>query len=231
MQEFYLVHSTSLKNLAKIIRYGHLFTQPSRQKLRESAIIIGEGDEKRKLGHPLSTMEEIHKNDYEEAIGVYFRVFPTLESIRQPRRGTALIILRNTILQHYKWHVNYCENNGFFIRQGETAYFGNETGPCPPSEIGAIDLSKIDTEDSEILVYSDVDILANNGEYLEEIRTHKVDPKTKKRSVKYNNWMKRFITDTLKTGKRYTKYRNSTVKNTKYSRKNNESRKSSRKTV
>lgn len=218
MQNYYIVHSTSLKNLAKIIRYGHLFTQPSRQKLRESAIIIGEGNEKRKLGHPLSTTEEIQKNDYEEAIGVYFRVFPTLESIRQPRRGTALIILRNTILQHYTWHVNYCENNGFFIRQGEPVLFGNETEPCPPSEMGVIDLSKIHTEDSELLVYSDVDIFANGGEYLEEIRTHKVDPKTKKRSVKYNNWMKQFVADTLKTGTQMRTKTKTKTRTRKYSR-------------
>lgn len=199
MQEFYLVHVTSLKNLPKIIRYGHLFTQLSRQKLRETGIVSGEGGENRKLGDPMITREEIIRHDYSEAVGVYFRVYPTLESIRQPRRGTASIILRSAILQHYKWHVNYCENNGFFIRQGENAYFGEGTQECPASTVGEVDLSKIHTEDSEILVYSDVDIFRDGGKYLEEIRTHKVDQKTKKRITKHNSWMKRLV-DTMKTG-------------------------------
>jgi hypothetical protein len=53
-------------------------------------------------------------------------------------------------------------------------------------------------EDSEIVVYSDVNIMLNGGEYLEEIRTKKIDEKTKKYVAKHNVWMKYFVDSILK---------------------------------
>lgn len=197
MQEFFLVHETPLKNLSKIIRYGYLYTQISRKKLRETTI-TGEGGENRKLCHPLTTLTAIVENNCDEAVGVYFRVYPTREMIGQPKRGKAQIILRGDILQHYEWHVNYCENNGFFIREGDINYFGVETKECFPSSMKEIELEKIDVEDSEIVVYSDVNILLDGGKYLEEIRTKKMDEKTKKYVEKHNVWMKYFVESVLK---------------------------------
>lgn len=206
MYDFYIVHATPLKNLAKIIRYGYLFTQLSRKKLNESNIVIGEGSEIRTLCHPMTTLVEIQQNDCDEAIGVYFRVYPTLKSIPPPKRGNAQIILHGSILQHYDWHVNYCENNGIFIREGEKAYFGDETKDCFPSEMKKVDLSKIDTDDSEIIVYSDVNILQNSGKYLQDIRTKKIDEKTKKYVAQHHIWMKYFVANTLKNSKSSVKY-------------------------
>jgi hypothetical protein len=198
MYDFYIVHATSLRNLPKILRYGYLYTQPSRQKLQETNLVIGEGDSSRKLCSHTATLDELKSSKCEESVGVYFRVYPTLESIPEPKRNQALIVLDAAILQHYKWHINYCENNGFLIREGENAYFGDEDKDCPPSEIGHIDLSKIDSDDSEILVHGDVHLLRNNGKYIQTIKTKKIDEKTKKQIVKHSKWMKTFVSTTLK---------------------------------
>jgi hypothetical protein len=223
MYDFYIVHATPLRNLSKILRYGYLYTQPSRKKLQETNLAIGEGDVSRKLCPHTTTLDEIKSSGCEESIGVYFRVYPTLESIPEPKRNQALIILHASILTHYKWHINYCENNGFIIQEGENAYFGDEDKVCPPSEIGHIDLSKIDTDDSEILVHSDVHLLRNNGKYIQNIKTKKIDEKTKKQLVKHSKWMKTFVSTTLKktpsntikSASRRTKSKSKTRKNSK----------------
>jgi len=197
--DFYLVHSTSLKNIGAILRSGKLLNQPDR---KPHHIVIGEGDDSRKLCSHEKTIAMIEDEKCEEAIGVYFRVAKTLDDIPSPKMNQAIIVLDAHILQHYDWHLNYCENNGFYIYEGEnTAIFGDESKHCPASTNKQFDWGEVDTKDSEVLVYSSVNLLLNGGKYLVDVITKKmVKNKSGKNvaSAKHTKYMKKFV-QTMKT--------------------------------
>lgn len=199
---FFIYHSTHISNLGSILRNGILFDQISRISSNERKIVIGEGNSTRKLCKHNKRLSEIEHENCEEAIGVYFRLAETKEEIPEPKRNQAIIILDANILSNYDWHLNYCENNGFFIYEGENkAYFGNEDMHCPASTM-QIDWNKVDPVDSEILVHKSVDIMMKNGMYLVDIVTKKMkeNVKTKKMvpSLKHKKYTS-LLSSALKT--------------------------------
>jgi hypothetical protein len=153
-----LVHYTHKNNLSKILESGKLYDQKDRAKFTD--IIVGEGDFNRKLCDPM--LKEVDFDKCNEAYGVYFRVHVQGKKFIKPKRNHVAIVLSGNILHKYKWHINYCENNGFFIRDHNVP-FGDGRDDCPNScnSLEDIDISQIDPYDSEILIHKTVSILRN----------------------------------------------------------------------
>jgi hypothetical protein len=159
MDKIELVHYTNISNLPKILEIGKILDQ--RDRVKYSNIKEGEGSFERKLCDP--TIEKVDIDKCDEAYGVFFRVHVKNTKFILPRRNQVAIVFKGEILRNKSWHLNYCENNGFLVRDNYVP-FGNEDATCPDScnKIKDINLSSIDPKDSEIIIYKSVSINNNN---------------------------------------------------------------------
>lgn len=117
----FIYHITNLKNIKSIIESYKLFNQIQREKYE---IVLGEGSINRKFCNAYNYTLENKNDSCEEAYGVFFRIANSIEKIKLSE-GTCALIFSVDILDDYDWHVNLCENNGFYIKPNEKIPFGD----------------------------------------------------------------------------------------------------------
>jgi hypothetical protein len=149
-----LVHYTHKDNLPKILATGMIFDQLRRNKKN---IKVGEGDLSRTCCYPTNSYNT-RPGKCTEGCGLYFRVVKPGQKVQRPFSGYVAMVFNASILSRYKWHINFCENNGLWIDDG-IAHLGNED-VCPNSSSKKKDMMDIDFEqlDGEIIIYESIDL-------------------------------------------------------------------------
>ena len=191
--DFELIHYTDVSNLPSIMITG-ILDQKSRSLISgKTTIKSGEGDFNRKCGDPLTKLEKGVKQEFQEACGVYFRVrrFDQRDNPEYlPKRikfkdiNQVALVFKSSLLEKYKdkWHINLCENNGFYIYDNYVPY-----GDCDEDfSFSAKDIplssnvmDKINKE-SEIIIYSSVPIDDNLVEVVTPVEAKKGGGKHKR---------------------------------------------------
>lgn len=104
-----LVHFTSPVAFASIRSIGALLIQPER-RARGIAFSL-EGAANRRIGPNDLTRDQIMRDLYDEGLGVYFRILP---SVPAKAKNTVAIVFSPNVLAKYKgWFINTEENQGF----------------------------------------------------------------------------------------------------------------------
>lgn len=149
-----LVHYTHKDNLPKILATGMIFDQLRRNKKN---IKVGEGDLSRTCCYPTNSYNT-RPGKCTEGCGLYFRVVKPGQKVQRPFSGYVAMVFNASILSRYKWHINFCENNGLWIDDG-IAHLGNED-VCPNSSSKKKDMMDTDFEqlDGEIIIYESIDL-------------------------------------------------------------------------
>lgn len=149
-----LVHYTHKDNLPKILATGMIFDQLRRNKKN---IKVGEGDLSRTCCYPTNSYNT-RPGKCTEGCGLYFRVVKPGQKVQRPFIGYVAMVFNASILSRYKWHINFCENNGLWIDDG-IAHLGNED-VCPNSSSKKKDMMDTEFEqlDGEIIIYESIDL-------------------------------------------------------------------------
>jgi len=166
-----LVHYTSRQNLQKILDSGHILDQLGRHKMK---VVTGEGDTSRICCYPTNTykgIESQHKTKPQvastkktpkctEGCGVYFRIVKPGQKIIPPRKTQVALVFSQSLLHRYKWHINFCENNGLYIDDHIPWYGDDNITDCPnsTSSIAEVMDTTFDQRDGEIIVYESIDL-------------------------------------------------------------------------
>lgn len=149
-----IVHYTHKDNLPKILESGMIYDQLLRNKTK---IRVGEGDLTRRCCYPTNSFKTKPKT-CTEGCGLYFRVVKPGQKIIKPFANNVALVFDEHILNRYKWHMNFCENNGLWIDDG-IAHLGSE-GVCQNSSDKLSDVLTTDFDqlDGEIIIYKSVDL-------------------------------------------------------------------------
>ena len=166
-----LVHYTSRQNLQKILDSGHILDQLGRHKMK---VVTGEGDTSRICCYPTNTytgIESKHKSKTKvastkkqpkctEGCGVYFRIVKPGQKIIPPRKTQVALIFSQSLLRRYKWHINFCENNGLYMDDHIPWYGDDNITYCPnsSSSITEVMATPFDRREAEIIVYESIDL-------------------------------------------------------------------------
>ncbi len=149
-----IVHYTHKDNLPKILESGMIFDQLLRNKRN---IRVGEGDLSRTCCYPTNSYTK-KPNKCTEGCGLYFRVVKPGQKIMKPFAGYVAMVFDESILSRYKWHINFCENNGLWIDDG-IAHLGHEDVCSNSSDkISDILTTDFDQMDGEIIIYRSIDL-------------------------------------------------------------------------
>ncbi len=149
-----IVHYTHKDNLPKILESGMIFDQLRRNKKN---IRVGEGDLNRKCCYPTNSYTK-RPPKCTEGCGLYFRVVKPGQKIQRPFINNVAMVFDGAVLSRYKWHINFCENNGLWIDDG-IAHFGSED-VCVNSSNKLADVLNTDFDqlDAEIIIYDSIDL-------------------------------------------------------------------------
>ena len=164
-----LVHYTSRQNLQKILDSGRILDQLGRHKMK---VVTGEGDTSRICCYPTNTykgIESQHKTKQTstkkppkctEGCGVYFRIVKPGQKIVPPRKTQVALVFSQSLLRRYKWHINFCENNGLYMDDHIPWYGDDSNTNCPNSSstIAAVMATEFNQRDGEIIVYESIDL-------------------------------------------------------------------------
>jgi hypothetical protein len=150
-----IVHYTHKDNLPKILASGMIFDQLRRNKKN---IKVGEGDLSRTCCYPTNTYNS-RPEKCNEGCGLFFRVLKPGQKLKKPFNNHVAMVFNVSILSRYKWHINFCENNGLWIDDG-VAYLGDGDDTCPNSsnKIKDIMATEFDQASAEIIVYDSIDL-------------------------------------------------------------------------
>ena len=162
-----LIHFTHIDNLLKIKNGGLILDQKSRKLQNVNAIAMS-GSDTRKLCEFNIPYEEIISNKCLEAYGVYFRVYPidaniTIYDIREFKNPSLVcgLVFNESILNDFPWHLNLCENNGFYIYDDLRAPFcgGNLKKSYDSTTISLLKQSDLDPTQFELVIRSNVPLV------------------------------------------------------------------------
>src|SRR3989344_5395917 len=116
MYEYVLIHQTCQKNWKSIKKVGKLVIQSERTHIN---YVPCEGGLQRKICQPEA---DINKEDCHEAVGIYFRLWLRSEPLITSGKDQVILVFDPVLLNSVPWHINLCENNGFYMyeRTGNT---------------------------------------------------------------------------------------------------------------
>lgn len=155
MENYELVHYTHKNNLKHILSEGKLLNQHDRQHIH-AQVVSGEGNKNRPCCPPDG--KQYLTQPCTDACGVYFRLRHKDEKLIRPSKNQVALLFSSGLLKMHgdKWHINFCENNGFSI-DDRKSYFGDEDADCDNSSRD-ITSGTVEQRESEVLVYDSVDM-------------------------------------------------------------------------
>jgi hypothetical protein len=158
---FYIYHITNIDNIQSILKSYKLYNQNDRKR-HSITHTVGEGVKNRNTCNAYNYIINKPNQGCDEAIGVYFRISLSIDNIyKKLKPNKCALIFSADLLDFYDWHINLCENNGFYINNKEVPF-----GDCDPEyrisytknqRINS-ELDKIDLENVELIIYETVEL-------------------------------------------------------------------------